>query len=159
MEKIRFLSPKNILSGWKMLENVPGGKLLFSRLLARKVPYTGSITPFVKELAPGRAIVTMNDKKKHRNHLNCIHAIALANLAEVASGLSILSAIDKNMRGILTGLSINYIKKARGTLKATGTCQIPIDQVNKEYEVEATIRDSKGVVVATATALWSIGEV
>ncbi|MGH7538789.1 MAG: DUF4442 domain-containing protein, partial [Gemmatimonadales bacterium] len=61
------------------------------------------------------------------------------------------------VRGILTGLSITYQKKARGRLAAECRCAIPEVRGNIDYEVPATITDASGEVVARATARWRLG--
>ena len=142
---------------WRTVSPLPAGKWLFSRLLGFKVPYTGSVRPQVVELRPGYARVSMRDRRAVRNHLHSIHAIALANLAEVTSGLAMVVGLPEGARSIVTGFSIQYLKKARGPL--TAECSTPIvdASVEGEHQIESVIRDAAGDVVARATAQWLVG--
>jgi acyl-coenzyme A thioesterase PaaI-like protein len=90
-----------------------------------------------------------------RNHLNSIHAIALANLGELASGLALISAMPKSAKGIVTRLEIDYLKKARGTLTATGEAEVP-ETINEPTSLvaKATILNSDGERVATLDVHW-----
>ncbi|MFT5505889.1 MAG: acyl-coenzyme A thioesterase PaaI-like protein [Gammaproteobacteria bacterium] len=148
----------NILGWWNRFQKVPAGNFLFSRMLGWIVPYSGSISCCVKELSKGHAVVELSDRRKVRNHLRSVHAIALLNLGELATGLSALTTIDESMRGIVVSIRADYLKKARGLLIARANFQLP-DILNdqKEYEVSANIMDEDGDIVALVTASWLLG--
>ena len=151
-------SPESIIrEQWEKWSGRPAGKRIFSMLLGRLVPYTGSMGATVEEIRPGYARATLRDRRKVRNHLRSVHAVALMNLAELATGLSLNYALPAGARSILKGLSIEYLKKARGTLTAEASAPVLESNAEREITVQTAIRDAAGDVVATAEARWLVG--
>ena len=105
-----------IRQAWDLLSRLPGGKAVFSRLVGRMAPYTGTIHAQVTVLRAGYAEVAMADRRAVRNHLDCVHAIALANLAELAGNVALAYSLPDDARFIVSGMEIEYVKKARGTI-------------------------------------------
>lgn len=145
-----------ILDSWNKSNRFPFGNKVFSRLLHYYIPYSGTISPEVIELRAGYAKVKMQDKRKHRNHLNSIHAVALMNLAELTSGLAFVPGLPQGLNSIVVKFSMEYIKKARGELMADCTCVVPASLEEKEYIVEALIRNTSHEIVARGTATWRV---
>jgi len=144
---------------WLQLESLPGGTWLFSRLLAWFIPYTGTIGANIKILKPGFAKIQMRDRRRVRNHLRSIHALALANLGEYTSGLAMLGVLPANIRGIPTEISTEYFKKARGVLTAESHCAIPEITDDTDFKVFADIRNAEGEQVARTTVNWRLGPI
>ncbi|MCB9731672.1 MAG: DUF4442 domain-containing protein [Deltaproteobacteria bacterium] len=150
--------PRNLVRElWDKLAVVPGGKRAFSAVVGRMAPYTGSIGASVVELSPGWAKVVLRDRRAVRNHLQCVHAIALANLAELCGNVAMAYTLPDDARFIVAGLSIEYVKKARGLITATSECPIVDSSAREEFEVPVTMKDAAGEVVATATLRTLVG--
>ena len=141
---------------WRRLSKLPGGKTLFSLFVGWMTPYSGTIGARVAELEPGFCRVTLRDRRRVRNHLASVHAMALANLAEMASGLAVLVGLPPGVQGIVTGFSISYQKKARGLLTAECRASGLDVKAEQEYEAQVAITDAHGDVVARATARWRL---
>lgn len=146
-----------LLRAWRVLHRLPGGRWLFTRLVTWMVPYTGSVRPRVEALEPGYARVSIRQRRALEQHLGSIHAIALANVAEFASGAALSTALPRGHRGIVTRFSIEFFKKARGTVTAESRPALPDFTQVREYDVEATLTDESGAVVARAVATWRLG--
>lgn len=148
---------QRILNAQKLLSPVPGGNYLFNRIIAWNIPYSATIGARILELRPGYARLTLKDRRSVRNHLNSIHAVALTNFGEFTSGLALITGLPANVRAIVTQIKTDFIKKARGHLKAECHCDIPDITGNQDYTVSATITDAINDTVATVSVVWRLG--
>ncbi len=146
-----------VLSLWNRWGKTALGRRLYSFILGRTAPYSGSIGAQVIALRPGFARVALKDRRAVRNHLNSIHAIALANLGELASGLAMISALPSSVRAIVVNLDIEYVKKARGNLLAEGRVTPPGNITSSVTCIaEAEITNTEGDVVARMKVHWRL---
>ncbi len=146
-----------IRDAWDALHALPGGRRLFSRIVGRAAPYTGTIGAEVVTLERGHAKVVMRDRPGVRNHLRSIHAIALANLAELAGNVAVAYSLPDDARFIVRGMRLEYVKKARGTLTAESHPAIPATSEEKLYEVVVEIRDEAGALCTRAVLETLVG--
>jgi len=151
-----MIDPTQLLSIYRALNRLPGGKRLFSKAVGIAAPYTGTLPFVVRDLERGRAVVQLHDRRIARNHLNSLHAIALMNLGEVCTGLATYSTLPPGSRGIITDLGMSYSKKARGPIIATCEVQAPTGTGRHDLQVEAVLRNADGVEVARARAVWRV---
>ena len=146
-----------VLRLWRKLESKPFGKRVFSWIVCRKAPYFASIAPRMVSLEPGRGEATVAHRRAVTNHLGTVHAIALCNLAEFVGGLACDASIPPSMRWIPKGMTVAYLKKAVGTMRATATPAFPPREAAEGYELpfEVVVENPQGEAVFKATiAIW-----
>ena len=152
------LQPNPTLRRWDSLSRLPFGRALFSRLIGFVVPYSGSIHAEVVALQPGSAEIRMADRRRLRNHLRSLHAVALTNLAEMTGNLALMSRQPaKGARWIVAGFDSSYLKKARGPV--TARCAVgDLDWSQpQEFEGRVELRDAAGDLVMVGRPRWKIG--
>lgn len=142
---------------WDRLAPLPGGKRAFSRLVGLMAPYTGSVRAQVIELRRDYAKVELHDRWRVRNHLTSVHAIALANLAEMTGNLALAYSLPDDARFIVAGMELEYVKKARGTIRAQTEFEMPRSAERREVLVPVVMRDREGDVVTRATLRTLVG--
>lgn len=121
------------------------------------IPYTGSVWPRVESLEPGHARISIKQRRRLEQHIGSIHAIAIANVAEFASGAAMSTALPAGYRGIVTKMRLEYFKKARGVITAEAKTALPDLSVEAEHDFVAEVRDEAGDVVAKAVVTWRLG--
>jgi acyl-coenzyme A thioesterase PaaI-like protein len=149
---------RNLLrDAWDRLSPLPGGKRVFSKLIGLMAPYTGSVNAQVVDVRRDYAKIELADRWRVRNHLTSVHAIALANLAEMTGNLALAYSLPDDARFIVAGMELEYIKKARGTITAECELEMPRSAERREVLVPVVMRDRKGDVVTRATLRSLVG--
>lgn len=94
------------------------GPAQFSVMIGQVAPYFASIAPQFVELHAGYAEVTFAKRREVLNHLGTVHAIALCNAAELVAGTMTDASIPKGCRWIPPGMTVEYLAKADGDIRA-----------------------------------------
>ncbi len=112
--------------------------------------------PRFLSLAPGKSEVTMRNRRRVRNHIGTVHAIAMCNLCELAAGTMTDASMQPGMRWIPKGMQVEYLKKAETDLVATAHITEPL-RAGESYELPVTVEvtDTAGQVVLSAViTMW-----
>lgn len=141
---------------WQKLQGKPGGSALFSAAMMVKVPYFASVLPRVRRMEPGHCEVTAPKWFGIYNHLHTFHAIAACNLAEVSMGMLMEATTPASHRWIPKAMTVQYLGKAKTSLRAVATLEIPdfgaiTEGTDVVVPVRITDRDGTEVVHADIT--------
>jgi acyl-coenzyme A thioesterase PaaI-like protein len=128
-----------LLAQYRKLTRWPLGHWLFSRAVCFKAPYFGSISPRFVDLRDGYCEATIRDRRGVHNHIGTVHAIALCNLAELCAGVMTDASLPRGMRWIPKGMTVQYLKKASGTLRGVATPMIPLVVSESGYELPVNV--------------------
>ncbi|OJY89812.1 MAG: DUF4442 domain-containing protein [Lysobacterales bacterium 63-13] len=132
------------------------GRWLYSRIICWKAPYFGSIAPRIEVLEPGRCVVRLRQRRSVQNHIGSVHAIAMCNAAELAGGMATEVTIPPSMRWIPKGMSVRYLKKARGVLHASArVATIAEGSASQELHALVEVRNAADELVFDADiTMW-----
>jgi acyl-coenzyme A thioesterase PaaI-like protein len=142
----------SVLALYRRVTRWPAGHWLFSRAVCFKAPYFATISPRFVALEPGRCEVRIRDRRRVHNHIGTVHAIALCNLAELSAGVMTDATIPSGMRWIPKGMTVEYLKKATGTLHGVATPEIAVVESTSGYDlpVNVAVTDAAGDTVFRA---------
>jgi acyl-coenzyme A thioesterase PaaI-like protein len=138
------------LRHFERMSKWPAGRWLFARLICFRAPYFSSIRPRFVELRPGLCQVTMRKRRAVQNHIGTVHAIAMANLCELAGGMLMEVTIPVSMRWIPRGMTIEYLRKAEGGVTAVARLDKTEWHAPENISVPLTVTDAAGTEVVRA---------
>lgn len=106
--------------------------------------------------------------RKNLNHLNGIHACALATASEFACGFLLISRLSASKyRLIMRNLSIDFVKQGREELFVNfSLSEERINDIKKKLEssvqcleiLEVEVKDAKGNLISVAKLEWQLKE-
>lgn len=137
------------LALYNKLSGLPMGKPLFTRGVCFKAPYFATIRPLITELRPGYSEVKIRKRRSVQNHLGTVHAIAMCNMAELASGTMTEISVPATHRWIPRGMEVEYLKKAETDLIAVARAELPGQWPDSgDFITRVEVQNTHGQVVA-----------
>jgi acyl-coenzyme A thioesterase PaaI-like protein len=146
---------------WKSANSLPViggllGKRIFTLGYTLKAPYFGSFAPRVVDMRPNHGEVVVPNRRRNRNHIGTVHAIAVCNGLEMAMGALAEATVPDDKRWLPKGMEVAYLAKSIGDV----TCVAETDQDQWDGDdrdlpvrVRATLDDGT-VVVQGTIHLW-----
>jgi acyl-coenzyme A thioesterase PaaI-like protein len=139
-----------VLRHWQRASRSRLGRWLFARAVCRRAPYFGSIAPRFEQLRTGFCVVAFGKRRAVENHIGTVHAIAMANLCELAAGMVTEVTIPHTMRWLPRGMTIEYLKRAESGVRATARLDKTEWREAGNVGVPVTVVDAAGNEVVRA---------
>lgn len=138
------------LTAWNRLKANALGRWLFSRAVCWRAPYFSSIRPLFVQLGDGQVEVRMRKRRSVTNHIGTVHAIAMANLCEIAAGTMMEALLQRELRWIPRAMTIQYLAKANSAVTARATMPEILSDRNQDATVAVSVFDQNGTEVVRA---------
>jgi len=111
-------------------------------------------------LEEGRAVALMPNRGKVRNHIGGVHAAAMALLAETCSGAVFGLSLPPDKLPLLKSMHIDYVRRARGGLRAEATLALPQRRLLAKKErgemvVPVKVSDANGEEPVVCQMTWA----
>ncbi len=138
------------LTAWRRLRGLPLGRWLFTRAVCLRAPYFASLSPLILEIEPDHVTARVRKRRKVKNHIGTVHALACANLCELCAGVLMEAAVPADRRWIPRGMSIEYLAKAATDVTATARLPETRWEDGEDVPVDVSVRGEDGREVVHA---------
>jgi acyl-coenzyme A thioesterase PaaI-like protein len=138
------------LAEWQKRSPSRIGRWLFARALCRRVPYFASLRPHFLELRPALCVVAMPRHRVTEGKAGAVHALAIANLCELAVSTVTEVTLPSNMSWHTRGMTIEYLRKAQSDVTATARLDKTEWGEMQNLAVPVTAVDRNGTEVVRA---------
>ncbi|MBK9401685.1 MAG: DUF4442 domain-containing protein [Bacteroidetes bacterium] len=141
-------------------------KWLFNIVLWRTIPFNQPHRLKVEQVKGDALLISIPFIRKNKNHINGIHACALATLCEYISGLSLARALPpEQYRLILKSIQMEYLYQGKmkvnaefgidqSELVAIKAALVTEDSIVKTYAVQ--VFDTHQHHICTGSITWQI---
>ncbi len=113
-----------------------------------------------EDLTEERALLHIANKKRVQNHIGSVHAVAMALLAETATGAVLGMNVPDDRVPLLKSMQAEYLKRAKGDLRAEATLDAAarariLAEEKGEIVVPVKVTDESGEEPIRCRMLWA----
>jgi acyl-coenzyme A thioesterase PaaI-like protein len=148
MTETNLINPT--LADWQKRSPSRFGRWLFTRTICRRSPYFATIRPHFLELRPALCVVFMPRLAATAGAARTVHALAIANLCELAADLVTEVSVPAGMSWQSRGMTIEYLRGAESDVTATARLNKTEWSEAQNVAVPVTAVDRNGSEVVRA---------
>lgn len=147
-----------IVSATNFLPDALQAKVL-SKAFGTVVPMVGTAGISYDLVTQEKVICSIKNRRKMQNHIHGVHAVAMALLAETATGFVVGMNIQPEGMVLIKSLKVEYKKVAKGDLIATATLsasqrELMATTPKGEVTVPCIITDETGQSPVEIEMIW-----
>lgn len=145
-----------LLDAWQRLGGRSVGRWWFTRLACRDAPYLSSIRPRFRTLRPGLCAVSLSHHRDVLDTNGAVHAMAMANLCELAARVLMQTTVPQTLRWSPRGMTIEYLAAVGTDALATARLDRRDWSGSTQLGVPVTVVDASGREAVRAVISMSL---
>lgn len=135
-------------------------RFAITTVFTSRVKFAGTGKVQILELEEGRSVLQIKNVSRVRNHIGTIHASAMGLLAESATGIVVGMTLPDSKVPVLKSQHVDYLKRARGTLRAEATLppelrQRLLTEDKGDFAVPVKVTDETGDEPIKCQFVWA----
>ena len=154
--------PNRLARSVAKLERVPAflRPWMRNRVLGSAVPFTGTAGLNYMEMSPEQVVVTVPNVRRVQNHIQGVHAAAMALLAETATGMVVGMNVRDDCLPLCKTLHIDFKRRAQGGLRAVARLspaqrELMLKNDKGEVSVLVQVSDESGEQPIQCEFVWA----
>ncbi len=108
---------QKVLDGLSVLPE-PARPRAFSLVFGTAVKFFGTASLRFEQVGPERTVVVIKTRRKIQNHIGGVHAVAMALIAESATGALVGLNVDSASIPVIKSMKVDYLKRSKGDMRA-----------------------------------------
>ena len=154
--------PNRLARSVAKLERIPAflRPWLRNRVMGRAVPFTGTAGLNFAEMSPEQVVITVPNVRRVQNHIQGVHAAAMALLAETATGMVVGMNVRDDCLPLCKTLHIDFKRRAQGGLRAVARLspaqrELMLKNDKGEVSVLVQVSDDSGEQPIQCEFVWA----
>lgn len=157
------MSPGNKLSRIVNKINLlpsPARVRALSMFFGRMVPFTGTAGIRIEELTGQRCVISLANRRRVRNHIGGVHAVASLLIAESATGFMVGMNVPDDWVPVIKTVKAEFVKRASGDMRVVASLSDAQVRLIRETEkgetsVPVEIQDGEGREPILIEMVWA----